>query len=83
MIMQTHYLLSGTEYRYAMQVDRPLHAKGNLYSVFVILTALIPAHPPAGHLPPLSAWGKHAFDARENLEGEIRAWLVHGDERLR
>jgi len=52
MIMQTYYLLSGTEYRYAMQVDRPLHAKGNLYSVFVTLTALIPAHPLEGHLPP-------------------------------
>jgi len=81
MITQTDYPLSGTGYRYTVLLQRPPFARGNTYCVFATLTALIhPLHSPV-QAPSLDAWGKHEYDARENLEGEIRAWLVHREER--
>ncbi len=76
MITQTLYLLSGTEYRYAAHLQHPPVARGNTYCVVATLTALShPLHLPQD-VPLLNAWGKHDFDARENLEGELRAWLA-------
>ncbi len=75
MITHTLYPLSGTGYRYTVLLQRPLFARGNTYCVFATLTALIhPLHLPA-QTPTLDAWGKNAFDAQENLEGKLRAWL--------
>jgi len=78
----TYYPLSGTGYRYTMHVERPRQAQGNTYCVFATLTTLIhPLHPDA-HVPSLSAWGKHDFDAQENLEGKLRVWLAPPHARL-
>ena len=81
MTVQTDYPLAGTRYRYTMHVERPLFARGNLYSVFVTLTALVHPLNAVAQIPSLDAWGRHESDARENLEGEIRTWLVHREER--
>lgn len=83
MLTQTLYPLSGTGYRYALLRQRPPFARGNTYCVFATLTAL--SHPlmPPVQLPSLDAWGKHEFDAQVNLEGKLRAWLVHREERPR
>jgi len=79
MLAHTDYPLAGTGYRYTVLLQRPPFARGNTYCVFATLTALThPLHPPV-QAPSLDAWGKHEFDAQENLEGEMRAWLASPD----
>ena len=76
MITQTLYPLSGTAYRYAAHLQHPPFARGNTYCVIATLVALSHPRNLAGDVPLLSAWGKHEYDARENLEGKLRAWLA-------